>query len=657
MKYKLPAICGLMLMCLMSLSAIAQTPTVEVTEPGTGESLFAQHRDAKELIVKGHINHLDLMALRASCRSLESLDLSETSIDEYSDEINYVDYPANELTAALAQYKSLKSLTLPSTLQSIANKALYKCAALQTITLPGSQMPKVGGSYFVESKRMEEITLCVPAELLQSYKDSKVKAWKFKTIAAIAPKNPYAQVSFDDIYGPNYVPFSKEKKDKRAAIYQAYFTNNSSEIVNSIEMEYWYDDEETRRTVSLNKVQLLPGKETPDGQGTILLEAPEDTYTHLLHLRPSKVNGVAVDHMPTTHKPLRVYELVDDFRFNEHIIELYYDPADEKGQAKYTNLINALSTIIHNTRKSNKFSRERFCLVTITGQMKEGGFVPSVPDIKTQAETFRVDSLPLFTYDRDLLTPYGTINNYKQLADLSIYTPTLRIGEVEDIYQYLFSRSYNYPALCRMETPRVELDPKTHKFQIVTAGRINPNVDLSHPLRLTYYLIENNTLPEAYSDEMGQIAKGATYGKLVQLLSPVEGFPLEVGDTRSFKHQTEPLEIQGYEPNKYRLVAIVHSSEDPRVYARSVLESYSIPLDKTHVSILSVGSILSPAPQLGLDSEGRICSDSPEWAIVDLYTLDGVSLAPELGLPAGCYIVSLRNTHGETLHLKYIINK
>ena len=103
MKYKLPAICGLMLMCLMSLSAIAQTPTVEVTEPGTGESLFAQHRDAKELIVKGHINHLDLMALRASCRSLESLDLSETSIDEYSDEINYVDYPANELTAALAQ--------------------------------------------------------------------------------------------------------------------------------------------------------------------------------------------------------------------------------------------------------------------------------------------------------------------------------------------------------------------------------------------------------------------------------------------------------------------------------------------------------------------------------------------------------------------------
>ena len=80
--------------------------------------------------------------------------------------------------------------------------------------------------------------------------------------------------------------------------------------------------------------------------------------------------------MPTTHKPLRVYELVDDFRFNEHIIELYYDPADEKGQSKYTNLINALSTIIHNTRKSNKFSRERFCLVTITGQMKEGGFVP-----------------------------------------------------------------------------------------------------------------------------------------------------------------------------------------------------------------------------------------------------------------------------------------
>ena len=364
-----------------------------------------------------------------------------------------------------------------------------------------------------------------------------------------------------------------------------------------------------------------------------------------------------MDHMQTTHKPLRVYELVDDFRFNEHIIELYYDPADEKGQAKYTNLVNALSTIIHDTRKSNKFSRERFCLVTITGQMKEGGFVPSVPDMETQAETFRVDSLPLFTYDRDLLTPYGTLNNYLQLADLSIYTPALRIGEVEDIHQYLFSRSYNYPALCRMETPRVELDPKTQKFQIVTAGRINPNVDLSHPLKLTYYLIENTALPEAYSDEMEQIAKGATYGKLVQLLSPVNGFPLEVSDARSFKHQTEPLEIQGYEPNKYRLVAIVHSSEDPHVYARTVLESYSIPLDKDHVSILSVDPILSSAPQLRLDSEGRICSDSPEWTVVNLCTLEGSSLASDLALPAGCYIVSLRNTHGETLHLKYIINK
>lgn len=657
MKYRLLTICYFLSICLIPLSAIAQTPTVEVTEPGTGESLFAQHSDATELIVKGHINHLDLMALRGSCRSLESLDLSDTSIDAYSDEISYVDYPANELTEALAQYNSLKSLTLPSTLESIANKALYKCASLQTITIPGAQIPTVGGSYFVESKRMEEVALCVPEELLQSYKDRKEKAWQFKTITAIAPENPYAKVSFDDIYGPNYVPFSKENKDKRAAIYQAYFINNSNEIINSIEMEYWYDDEDIRRTVSLNEVQLLPGTETPDGQGTILLEAPEDTYTHLLHLRPSKINGVTVDHMQTTHKPLRVYELIDDFRFNEHLIELYYDPTDEKGQAKYANLVNALSTIIHDTHKNNKFSRERFCLVTITGQMKEGAFVPSLTDLKTQAKTLRIDSLPLFTYDRDLLTPYGTINNYKQLADLSIYTPTLRIGDVEDIHQYLFSRSYNYPAMCRMETPRVELDPKTQKFQIVTSGRINPNVDLSQPLRLTYYLIANDTLPEAYSDEMGQIAQGVTYGKLLQILSPVEGFPLEISDTRSFTHQTKPLEIPGYEPNKYRLVAIVHSSEDPHLYARTVLESYSIPLDLKHVSIRSVDPILSSAPQLILDSEGRICSNSPEWSVVDLYTLDGASLTSDSILPAGCYIVSLHHTNGATIYLKYIINK
>ena len=163
--------------------------------------------------------------------------------------------------------------------------------------------------------------------------------------------------------------------------------------------------------------------------------------------------------------------------------------------------------------------------------------------------------------------------------------------------------------------------------------------------------------PEAYSDEMGQIAQGVTYGKLLQILSPVEGFPLEISDTRSFTHQTKPLEIPGYEPNKYRLVAIVHSSEDPHLYARTVLESYSIPLDLKHVSIRSVDPILSSAPQLILDSEGRICSNSPEWSVVDLYTLDGASLTSDSILPAGCYIVSLHHTNGATIYLKYIINK
>lgn len=641
----------------MPLSAIAQTATVTITEPGTGETLFAQHSDATELVVEGRLNHLDLMALRASCRVLETLDLSAASIEAYSDEISYVDYPADELTEALAYYSSLKSLTLPRSLRSIASKALYKSPLLQEIIVPSATIPKVDGSYFVESKRMAEMTLYVPAELLQSYQESSLKAWHFGIIKAIAPEAPFAGVTFDDIYGPNYVPFSEENKDKRAAIYQAYFTNGSQEIVNDIEMEYWYDDEETRHTVSLNQVQLLPGKEMPDGLGTIILEAPDDTYTHLLHLRPSKVNGMPVDHMQTTHKPVRVYQLIDDFRFNEHLIELYYDPTDEEGQVKYADLINALSTIIENTRKSNPFSRERFCLVTITGKMQEGAFVPTVAEVQPQAEAYRVDSLPLFTYDRDLMTPYGTLNNYLQLANPDLYTPTLRTGDVEDMYQYLFSRSYNYPAMCRMETPRVELNPQTQQFQIITSGRINPNVDLSQPLRLTYYLVANDTLPEAYSDEMNSIAKGATYGKLIQILSPAEGYTIEVSASRTFTHQTTIGEITGYEPDKYRLIAIVHSSDDPHLYARTVLESYSIPLDKEHVTTLGVEPIPSSTPQLRLDAEGKIYTTSSDWRLLSVYTLSGITLAPDTSLTEGCYIVSLCHTNGDTTQLKYIISK
>jgi|GEM_PF-1148766 len=656
MKYKLPIILCSVPLYLLSLSLMAQpTATIEITEPGSGETLFAQHKDAIELIVSGHLNHLDLMALRANCTLLETLDLSAVSIEAYSDEISYEDYPANELSVALAYYKSLKSLLLPVSLQRIASKALYGCISLQAISLPGASVPEVGGNYFVESKRMPKMTLYVPADLLQTYQNSPSKAWRFGTITTIALPNPYAGVTFDNIYGPNYYPFSDI--NKRAVIYSSYFTNGSQEIVDDIEMEYWYDDEETRHTVRLNKVQLLPGKEMPDGLGTIILEAPDDTYTHLLHLRPSKINNVPVDHMQTTHKPVRVYELIDDFRFNEHLIELYYDPSDSKGQAKYANLINALSTIIAQTRKNNRFSREHFCLVTITGQMKNGSFVPSVADVKNQALTYRVDSLPLFTYDRDLMTPYGTLNNERQLSDMSIYTPTLRVGDVEDIHQYLFSRSYNYPAFCRMDTPLVEQESGTYRFQITTSGRINPNVNLSNPLRLTYYLVENDTLPEAYSDQIGYISKGITYSKLVQLLSPLEGYPIEVSPTRTFTHRAPLVEIPRYVSGKYRLVAIVHCSEDPHIYARSVLESFSIPLDQDHVIPLGVDAIAPSEPRLVRDSTGKICTTTPEWTVSALYSLAGVSLSPDTAVSSGCYIVTLRHSRGSTLHIKYILNK
>lgn len=570
---------------LFSLSA---TPVkINISEAGSGKNLFKTHSSATEVIVTGKINQLDLLWLKEYCRSIVSLDISETSIESYNDEDNYIDYKADELTTALSYTSTLKHITLPKSLKSIVRGAFSKCTSLESITLPMPTIPKVGGN-FVDYALMKSVKLYVPESLVTSYQSTQIRGLKFANILPIKEKEvgPYDKVVFDDLYGQCYYPIKEGQSEPDPIFYVFYMDNHTEETINKIEFAYWFDnDKQNVKYKTKNDLQLMPGQEMQDGEGFITFETPRDTQTHLITIKPHKINDIEVD-LGERAKIFRRYYINGTYRRPTHYIELFVNPKDKEAYEKYKTIILSMAKLYQSTQQANRFE-----VVSYVSSPNSKFFSSSVPTASELAKLFRIDSIPRVMLNRNLMTPYGMLNNDFRLKDLSIYTPSLKIGRFTDVFDFLFQRSFYNPAFAKM-APSITKD-ESGKFIFKVTGEISKQ-STKDDLYLNLYLVENTPLPSLDENDSYPDADAPVFQKLVKMLTPLEGLPLSVNDDYTYSFSTEALQIEGYESGKYKLVASIYNY-DNLPYKMSILQSCGIVLEdkKESSSVIDAETVQS----------------------------------------------------------------
>lgn len=635
---------------LLPLSLAADPVEIVVAEAGSGSALFAAHAEATDLVIKGTINQIDLLELHAQCRMVERLDLSEATIETYSDEESYVDYAANELSVALANSPALKELILPKTLTSIVAKALQKCPNLTTITLPGESVVKAK-SLFVDKKQLATIKLYVPEALVEQYKQLPAATWGFSEILPIRqapqpePKDPYEGVVFDNVYGPNYFPITEGEAPKIFFTY--FFTNGSDKQIDEIEFTYWFDNNTAdKKTITLKEVQLLPGSNMDDLQQACVFVAPNDTELHTIHIKPTKLNDTEVE-LGERARPYRRY-YVDHGYMRQHQLELFIDSKDPASLEGYKRALTSMITLLGKTR-----TPEKITLVTITGDLSsEGVFTPQVASLSPVAQAFRINQSPLMVYDRDLMTVYGTLNNAEQLLNLSLYTPAVRIGSLEDIYNYMFSNSFHRKAFSDLAIGMSRA--ASGEFTVELTGKLSVDEKSTSDLRAMVYLVENSTLPTFDPEtEAVSVAENTIYNRVQQVLSAAEGTPLEIKEDGSFALRLPTFKMEDYAADKYRLTAAVFrqgTAEQP--YLTYTLQSASTPINDALLT--GCAPVVAPSlPALGR-AAGYLYTQSMEWNIAHIYTLEGVEYANG-SLAQGAYVVVLQHTSGALRSVKYIL--
>ena len=173
-----------------------------------------------------------------------------------------------------------------------------------------------------------------------------------------------------------------------------------------------------------------------DGVGFISFEAPNDTRPHIITIKPYKVNGMEVD-MGVRVKPFRQYFVEGTYRMPKHYVEVFADPTDKKAYDLYRGLATSIVTLQHKTKKKNRYE-----LVTFVSQAGEATFKASQQENEL-AKIYKIGEMPRMMVNRNLMTPYGTLNNHTQLENLSTYSPAMKISsKVTDVYEYLLQRLF-----------------------------------------------------------------------------------------------------------------------------------------------------------------------------------------------------------------------
>jgi len=267
-------------------------------------------------------------------------------------------------------------------------------------------------------------------------------------------------------------------------------------------------------------------------------------------------------------KPFRQYFVEGTYRMPTHYVEVFADPTDKKAYDLYRGLATSIVTLQHKTKKKNRYE-----LVTFVSQAGEATFKASQQENEL-AKMYKIGEMPRMMVNRNLMTPYGTLNNHTQLEDLSTYSPAMKISsKVTDVYEYLLQRGFYGPAFAQM-TPSVTRN-SDGKFVCRITGQVSEQQE-TKGLRMNVYLVENNFIPETDDDGYVEIPDGTVYNKFVKMISPVEGYELKVNNDRTYTFATEPFAIENFKADKYRLVASIIDPCTEQPYLASVLQSCGI---------------------------------------------------------------------------------
>jgi hypothetical protein len=160
-----------MLLCLGYLLNAQVSKTVAVTTAGTLTTLLTANEKTTvtNLTVTGNINARDVKCMRDEMTVLAVVDMVGANIVTYNGSMGTYsgsyNYPANEMpyysfcnSYSYISKKSLKNITLPSSLTSIGASAFRSCTGLTSITLPNS-VTSIGSFAFSNCNGLTSITL------------------------------------------------------------------------------------------------------------------------------------------------------------------------------------------------------------------------------------------------------------------------------------------------------------------------------------------------------------------------------------------------------------------------------------------------------------------------------------------------------------------
>lgn len=159
----------------MSLNAQVYK-TINVSTAGTLSTLLtaSEKSTVTNLTLTGQIDSRDITCIRLEIKVLRDLDISAVSIKAYGTDL------ANELPYNSFNSKTLFSVKLPNSLQSIGDRAFADCKGLTSITIPSfvtsigvsafqystlrtvimsNSVTKIGRSAFYHCSSLQEITL------------------------------------------------------------------------------------------------------------------------------------------------------------------------------------------------------------------------------------------------------------------------------------------------------------------------------------------------------------------------------------------------------------------------------------------------------------------------------------------------------------------
>lgn len=142
------------------------------------------------LTINGSVNAADLHKIALTCKSIETLDLSNAKIHEYSGKpivTNQSTYPADELPAYCLSDLKASNIKLPSSLKSIGDGALMN-SEITEITIPAS-VTSIGVGAFANCTKLR--TLHVPATV------TAIGSHAFKSCTSLT------DVSFDAVQVPD----------------------------------------------------------------------------------------------------------------------------------------------------------------------------------------------------------------------------------------------------------------------------------------------------------------------------------------------------------------------------------------------------------------------------------------------------------------------